>query len=119
MNLLHGTYYTIPGPIYVDLQTLFSTSRSSQNLGLPVIGPSTTQSFPRQSMNDEQNEETKTVSSRRFNSNVQSGIQQIGHGNMNLQGNIQQVKHHHSSQLQPASKNLTTSARIRIPKYCI
>jgi hypothetical protein len=41
--------------------------------------------------NDEPKTEAKPVSSRRMNSNVQSGIQQFGQGNMNLQGNIQQV----------------------------
>lgn len=45
---------------------------------------------------------------RRFNTNIQSGIQQIGQGNMNLQGNIQQVNRRSSgAQVQKASDTLT------------
>jgi hypothetical protein len=54
---------------------------------------------------DEQNDEEAPVNTRRMNSNVQSGIQQFGEGNMNLQGNIQQVGRR-ASQLQTANSQI-------------
>jgi hypothetical protein len=47
-------------------------------------------------MFDEQQDEV-SPQTRRYNTNVQSGIQQIGQGNMNLQGNIQQVNRRYSN----------------------
>lgn len=49
------------------------------------------QGYPSQVLMDENDGKEKVVSTRRMNSNVQSGIQQFGQGNINLQGNIQQV----------------------------
>ena len=73
-------------------------------VGPPIIGPPVmsqaygspspynpySPAYPVQMMYDEQQDEVSPAK-RRFNTNVQSGIQQIGQGNMNLQGNIQQV----------------------------
>lgn len=68
----------------------------------PVMSPSPynpyAPAYPTQLMYDEQQDEVSAPPTRRLNTNVQSGIQQIGQGNMNLQGNIQQVNRR-SSQL--------------------
>lgn len=66
-----------PGPLY------------QQNP--PVYAPQYTPTYSAPVLMDELSDEVTPVNTRRFNSNVQSGIQQIGQGNMNLQGNIQQV----------------------------
>lgn len=60
--------------------------------------------YPNQMMYDEQQDEV-SPQTRRLNTNVQSGIQQIGQGNMNLQGNIQQVNRR--SQTQPLQASRT------------
>lgn len=83
-------------------------------IGSPLMGsPSPynpyASNYPLQMMYDEQQDDVSPPLSpptRRFNTNVQSGIQQIGQGNMNLQGNIQQVNRR---SLQPSSTQASRS----------
>lgn len=62
---------------------------------------------------DEQDDAEKPVNTRRMNSNVQSGIQQIGQGNMNLQGNIQQVGRRSSLQFQNSAPLTANEKRFQ------
>lgn len=63
--------------------------------GQSVISPSPynpyAPGYPVQMLYDEQQDEVSPPVRRSGNTNVQSGVQQFGQGNMNLQGNIQQV----------------------------
>lgn len=98
-----GQLIAIHGPIYVEQSSLHPSHGQHGQHGHAVLGPPVVSqpfigspaapqfSNDAQFLFDEQSDEVKLTPSRRFNSNVQSGIQQIGHGNMNLQGNIQQV----------------------------
>jgi hypothetical protein len=54
---------------------------------------------------------------RRINSNVQSGIQQIGTGNMNLQGNIQQVNRRSMQSEQPKRFSRALSDGMNDDRY--
>lgn len=122
--MVPANLYTIRGPIYVEpasLQPPYFGRREFYGqpivgppvlghqmqvgppfIGQPIMSPSPynpyAPAYPSQLMYDEQQDEV-SPQTRRLNTNVQSGIQQIGQGNMNLQGNIQQVNRR-SSQLQ-------------------
>lgn len=110
--------YTIRGPIYVEPASLqpplFGPPlmgppvASPPVVGHPVISPSPfnpyAPNYPMQMLYDENQDEVSSQSqNRRMNTNVQSGIQQFGQGNMNLQGNIQQVNRRSSIAAQQVS----------------
>jgi hypothetical protein len=60
----------------------------------PVLTPSPYNPYQSWILYDEQQQQQQdevSPQSRRLNTNVQAGIQQVGQGNMNLQGNIQQI----------------------------
>lgn len=122
--------YTIRGPIYVEpasLQPPYVDRKGYYGapllgpalpvgpplIGQPVLSPSPynpySLMYPGQMMYDEQQDDV-SPQTRRLNTNVQSGIQQIGQGNMNLQGNIQQVNRRSTqSQQQQASLSYPSS----------
>ena len=99
----------VVGPPYLGSQLQYGPT--SPIITQPVVSPSPynpyVPTYPGQMMYDEQQDEV-SPQSRRLNTNVQSGIQQIGQGNMNLQGNIQQVNRR-SSQFQQLQASLLLS----------
>lgn len=66
-------------------------------IGTPVIAPSPYAPYSALQLMYDELADDVSPQLRRFNTNTQSGIQQIGQGNMNLQGNIQQVNRRSST----------------------
>lgn len=114
---LPASLYTIRGPIYVEPASL-QPPLLAPVVGPPLVGPPVVSSavvspspynpyvpnYPISVLWDEQADDVSSNTKRRFNTNVQSGIQQLGSNNMNLQGNIQQVSRRSLQQQRQASQ---------------
>jgi hypothetical protein len=108
-----STLYTIRGPIYVEPSSLQAyvqqgvavapqapsppsyyapaPAPSPPVIGQAVLAPSPYNPYSQPWVMLDEHQDEVSAPSRRYNTNEQSGIQQIGQGNMNLQGNIQQI----------------------------
>lgn len=99
------------GPPMVGPPMVGPPAVGSPYYGQSIVSPSPynpyAPNYPNQIMYDEQQDEV-SPQTRRLNTNVQSGIQQIGQGNMNLQGNIQQVNRRSQTQPLQASQTFKT-----------